>query len=901
MKSELLHIVLIEDNPSDAKLFELSLRKSMPGGFNLIACGNLDEGRKFLENNSTDVIVLDLSLPDSTGLSGFEFLHGAFPDLPIIVLTGSDNELSGISAVKQGAQDFLVKGKIEGQTLIRSITYGIERNRFLRELTHNSQKLEEAEITAKIGSWEQNMESGYTHWSPGMYPLLEFDNPTEKKPDQSILQFVDPRDQQRIRDEQKKVLAQEGFSERSNFWIITKKGNSKYLSAYIRKRIDEKGKLSGIYGTLQDISEMKKMQDQLKRSEAQYRNLVEESGNMLYTTDTYGYFTFVNKKFRDIFGAAVQEFTTLSFDLIATEEWRQIAKDHYRNQHQHKIPQTTIEIPVTAGDGSEIWVQLVTTLVTKRGTITGFQTVVHDITDVVKANREMQRAAQLAEEAREMQKSFLANMSHEIRTPLNAILGFSNILKTSRLDSGQVEYVDAITISGENLLGIINDILDFSKIESGNLTIEYESLHLPSLLQNIKRVLQEKAHEKSLWLNINLEADVPEWIKADKIRMNQILLNLCANAIKFTDTGGVDIACKILSTGGENSLIEFRVKDSGIGIPPEKHELIFERFKQADNHTNRKYGGTGLGLSITRKLVELMEGRISVESMSGAGSTFIVTLPLETTPALPEQVEKKRELMPIIAPGVRILLAEDNDLNQKYALKILQKAGVYAEVVNNGQEALELLKERSFHLILMDLQMPVMDGYVATSFIRNVLKLATPIIAMTAHSMSEERKNCLSKGMDDYISKPFKPQELLGKIKSYTVSVPQTRDVDTLAEKVTQRNGVDHHSLQFDLDTLREISDDDDDFVEESIRMVLKGLPADLNALDLCIQESGYDQGRKIAHKLKSSFGLFNAPLGMELCDSIERNADPTQMLGLFEELSGYSRQFISELKSILS
>ena len=385
-----------------------------------------------------------------------------------------------------------------------------------------------------------------------------------------------------------------------------------------------------------------------------------------------------------------------------------------------------------------------------------------DINKREKLEKELLITQKKAQDAANIKEQFMANMSHEIRTPLNAIIGFNNRLIKTKLDDEQQEYVAAVQSSGENLLTIINDILDFSKIEAGMVSIEKIRFNLQSLLQSVCTMFFIQAKERNVDLKLHLSEKTPHLILGDPNRLTQILINLIGNALKFTHHGKVDIFVDVNYEDSKNTTIEFKIKDTGIGISEEKISEIFERFTQAKSDTSRKYGGTGLGLSIVKKLVELQSGTITVTSKKDEGTTFKFMIPYKKAPLLePEQKTKQQQhTLPSLKNAVKILIVEDNLLNQKLAGFMLKDFGFAFDICENGKLAVEKLKHDVYDLILMDIQMPEMDGYEATGFIRDKLVLKLPIIAMTAHALPGERDKCISLGMTDYISKPIKENVL---------------------------------------------------------------------------------------------------------------------------------------------
>jgi signal transduction histidine kinase/ActR/RegA family two-component response regulator len=382
---------------------------------------------------------------------------------------------------------------------------------------------------------------------------------------------------------------------------------------------------------------------------------------------------------------------------------------------------------------------------------------------------------QKAEESTQLKETFLANMSHEIRTPMNAIIGFSDLLSKSDLVVKDMEYVKVIRSASENLLIVINDILDISKIEAGMMAFEERNFSVAETFKLIDEMLIERAREKKLKLIFNCDKNVPPVLLGDNTRLIQVLINLIGNAIKFTEQGEIEVGVKIFENKDnqynedENILLEFSISDTGIGIPQDKLEHIFERFRQAESSTTRKYGGTGLGLSIAKQLVELQGGTLSVKSEFGVGSVFSFCIPYKKSTQdkiAMNIVEKKYDMAEI--NNLKILLVEDNPLNIKLVSSLFSENRFKLQVAENGSLCIEKLKEIQFDIVLMDVEMPVMNGYEATKIIREELKKSIPIIAMTANAMSGEREKCLSFGMSEYISKPINANLLFEKIYELT-------------------------------------------------------------------------------------------------------------------------------------
>ena len=477
-----------------------------------------------------------------------------------------------------------------------------------------------------------------------------------------------------------------------------------------------------------------------------------------------------------------------------------------------------------------------------------------------KISRRMEHKLMLAkvtsDEANRVQEIFFANMSHEIRTPLNGVIGMTNLLSNTSLSAEQRDYVNTIKESSANLLVIINDILDISKIKMGKIVFEDVNFNLDTLVKNSINPLQFIAKEKGVILKASIDNDIPPYLCFDTVRLNQILTNLLSNAIKFTHTGKIDLIINLQEQYATDNTLEFIVKDTGIGIPKDKLNSIVESFTQASDDTTRKYGGTGLGLSIVKQLIELQGGNIKVKSEMGLGTTFTFYLSIKTginqnkgNTAIEEKLDLK---------GIKILVAEDNLVNQKVIQLTLTKWNAGVTIVNDGNEAIEKLNRGLFDIVLMDLQMPILNGFEATKRIRLSTEkqyCAIPIIAMTASALSGEKEKCIANGMNDYVSKPFEPIELYNKIK---VSMSEKATTSFIEKPV------------IDILKLKEITEADNESIRSILRIYIKETPKMLDELQSKLKTNELTAVKTVAHKLKSSIGLLGMQKAFKALDKIE-------------------------------
>jgi PAS domain S-box-containing protein len=526
--------------------------------------------------------------------------------------------------------------------------------------------------------------------------------------------------------------------------------------------------------------------EDLDEEKDRYNNLIANLNQVVFQFDHRGHWIFLNQAWSEMTGFSVSECLEKSFLQFMHKEDRKRHLVALKELLVGNLESYKMDIRILSKDGSFRWGGvLARRTFNRQKEVIGVAGTITDITDRKKADDEIIAAKEAAVVASHAKTAFLANMSHEIRTPMNGIIGMASLLLQTSLDKKQLDYVETIKNSSSNLLDLINDILDFSKIEAGKLELEKIPFNLNQVLKDTIEVLRFSAVQNETEIVMNVDPHTPEYVIGDPVRFRQVLTNLMTNAIKFTPKGKVKIFSRVLESKDSTIKLEFSVKDNGIGIAEDSLQKIFEVFSQADNSTTRKFGGTGLGLSICDRLVKLMGGDIRVKSRLRKGSTFTVSMnfnhvdfslrPQDTKMGLSLQFPKFEKT----EKSGRILIAEDNLINQKVFLGILSTTQHHLDIVENGEMAVEALKKNNYDLVLMDCQMPVMDGYEATKAIRTIEAKSNshpiPIIAVTAHAVATEKEKCEKVGMDDYLSKPIVPTKLLSIIDKWMKPVDQRR------------------------------------------------------------------------------------------------------------------------------
>jgi PAS domain S-box-containing protein len=640
----------------------------------------------------------------------------------------------------------------------------------------------------------------------------------------------------------------------------------------------------------------------LRETEARYRQLVETSTDVVWRIDSSGRFTFLNNASEQVFGWKPEQLVGRPFATIADPA----SADRDRGAIAHMLSGDELsgyETISKHATGGRIHLKISGRPVRDpSGLVVGVQGIAHDISLEV-ATREALRVARVtAEQADAAKSAFLANMSHEIRTPMTGILGTADLILDGDLSAEQRRAVELIVASGETLLTIINDILDLSKIEAGQLELEDAPLDLHELMQGTVSLMSHGARAKNIDVVLEIRNDVPRFVRGDPTRIRQVLTNLLSNAIKFTSAGSVVVSVASLSRDGDARRLRFGVRDTGIGIAPDAVQRIFEPFRQADVSTTRNYGGTGLGLSISRRLVDMMGGTLEVASVLAEGSEFHFTLTMVATGQSADQGVTRRPAAPAMRKALRILIAEDNPVNQEVAATMLRRRGHHVDIVGNGREAVAAVADQSYDVVLMDLQMPILDGIQATIEIRaHEADERVPIIALTANAAGGEVDRCIAAGMDDYVPKPFRAADLIAAVESVTApaetGAPPRRSGVIAAPKAVV--GADVEALRAELR---------DAGAEDALGAVLTvfvgDAPIRMAVINDAIAARDMHRIERAAHAYKSSAGTIRAAELADLLQDLERTAkigDMTEIVVLRDRIIAAHETVVAQLRTWLA
>ncbi|UTW63945.1 PAS domain S-box protein [bacterium SCSIO 12741] len=639
------------------------------------------------------------------------------------------------------------------------------------------------------------------------------------------------------------------------FPILDSEGNELWIGQNVRT-LFEGDQIAGFHAVARDISEKHHFIHQIKESENKYLGIISNMNLGLLEVDQNEIIRFANQRLCEMSGYERNELIGKNArELFLPENKRQAAIKVNERRKAGKSDAYEAEI-ITKQKKKKWWLISGAPLRDREGVVEGSIGIHLDITEQKELEESLKESKRIAEESSAAKELFLANMSHEIRTPMHGIIGMSRLLQNAPLNTREKQYLEAIQNSSRTLLEIINDILDLSKVNSGKLELQNAPFSLSQLMAGALTGAEYLAAEKDLILSSNTdEMDENLVLVGDGILLHRILTNLLSNAIKFTPDGEVRLSCKMELKDTKTVLAHFEVKDTGMGIPKDRLESIFESFERVESKDRPAIPGTGLGLTICRQLVQIQQGKIWVESEEGKGSSFFVTIPYPL--GKPEDLGHKEEKEDLVydLSGLKILLAEDNRINQVLASSILEEYRVSVTLADNGKRALEILEQENFDLILMDIQMPEMNGIETTEVIRNQMELPIPILALTANAFKEDSENYLRAGMNDYLSKPFDADQLIEKVGSLTgrkrLQVKSGKERDLAASEPEEE-------LLYNLEKIHEISRGNDDFVNRMINLFVQEIPKSLEALEKHLEQEDWASIKQVAHSINPSVQMMN-------------------------------------------
>jgi len=625
--------------------------------------------------------------------------------------------------------------------------------------------------------------------------------------------------------------------------LVQPDGSSKFILRNMYPVQGNDGSVDLVIGYGIDISVIKNIQRQIQESEKKYRDVIDNSLALIVTHDMEGKFISVNPMMNRVYGYEAEEMIGHPLTNFLPEKDRLLFETEYLDKIRVQKNFSGI-FKVVHKNGNIVYTLFNNFLKEEPGKepyVIGFAV---DITERIKAEKELKRAKKITEELAQSKQNFLANMSHEIRTPMNAIMGMAGQLGKTNLNKDQLFYLDTIRSASDNLLVIINDILDLSKIEAGKLSLENIGFSPREIVERAMQVMKHKAKEKGLAFTSDCShSTLSPVLLGDPFRLSQVLLNLISNAIKFTDKGSVDVSCTVLESSETQQKIKFIVKDTGIGMDKAFAEKLFQKFSQEDESVTRKYGGTGLGMSICKELVKMMGGSIYVKSEKGKGTAVIfeITFHKGSLLNLPQKSTVKTDTH--IISGKKILIADDNQINRMVAAAMLKSYDPVLIQAADGAEALEKIKEHQPDIVLMDVQMPELDGIEATKIIRNTISPTLPVIALTALAIKGDEQKCRDAGMSDYLSKPFEEAQLVNMVSKWLDE--QEAAVNIIAEK-----GRPVQPL-FSLSKIEALAQGVPDFVDEMIDVFIEQAALSVQQMQTAFENGDTDTIKKVAHRLK--------------------------------------------------
>ncbi|HAO06936.1 MAG TPA: hypothetical protein DCQ50_08090 [Chryseobacterium sp.] len=629
----------------------------------------------------------------------------------------------------------------------------------------------------------------------------------------------------------------------------------------------------------EQLKERKRAQDNIKRQEEKYRNIIANMNLGLIEVDNDEIVRYANQSFCNVSGFELDEIigknpSQLFVQGEANQEFIQ-----EQIELREKGISSVYQLPIKNKRGELRWWAISgAPNYDDHGNLLGSIGIHLDITDQKRLEEDLKQEKSKAIEASKAKEVFLANMSHEIRTPLNAIIGFLRELKRLDLTTTQNQFVENSFNAAQHLLSIINNILDISKIESGEMSLDNTVFSLKECISDIISILQPKARQKKILLKARFSDDLFSAFKADALKIKQILYNIIGNSLKFTNVGEICLECKVIKDFSNHQKLEICITDTGIGMSEEYVKHIFKKFNQEDSSISRKYGGTGLGMAITRELIHLMKGEIKIKSKKNVGTE--ISIFLDMNKSIEKSESKNIEVKEHISiEGTRVLLVEDNELNQLVAENSLTHFGCEVTKADNGKMAVDILSKQQFDIILMDIQMPELDGIEATKILRQEFRLGTPIIALTANAFKTEIDNCIAAGMNSYITKPFDEDELL-KIIYKNIKMQSNLEI----------NNSEEEKILYDLRNIQALSRGNDDFIQKMLSIFITQTQETIPMVEKAFEEKNYAEIARLIHRIKPSIegvGIYSIKETVKDLEvkSKEQQADFPELYTMFLEV----------------
>jgi two-component system, sensor histidine kinase len=628
------------------------------------------------------------------------------------------------------------------------------------------------------------------------------------------------------------------------------------------------GKYSGHLWHYTDVTERKRAEQALIFREEKYRSIIANMNLGMIEVDLSEKILFANNSFCEMSGFSLNELLyKRPTDMFLMGQNAEVLQQ--KNELRRQGASDAYEVVVRNKRGeARWWLVSGAPLYNDIGTLIGSIGIHLDITPQKELELSLEKARKEALYSAEAKETFLANMSHELRTPLNGIMGMVRELMRKSINETESKQLESVFFAADHLLNILNDILDLSRIDAGKLQIEKIGFKFSETILRAVDVINSKAEEKGIKILQELPEEANEILLGDPHRIKQILINIIGNSIKFTESGYIKIQMSMEKFSGDQRWVRIRIKDTGIGMDPGFMKNLFKKFVQEDSSIVRKFGGTGLGLSITKELIELMGGAIAVQSEKGVGTEMTLTFPFKTgnESDLPETVD--HSVLPTgIIQGYKVLLVEDNELNQQVASMTLSHFGLQVEIANNGREAVDILSEKTFDIVLMDVQMPILDGYEAARIIRNELQLEVPIIALTANALKGESDKCLSAGMNDFITKPFDEGTMLKTMAKWLKS----KSLELAGADLESKKSDEVTSPLYDLGKLESISRGDYTFIKKVLGIFVDQTPSAIQEIKLTGSTGDYETMGKIAHRIKPSLDNLGIKTMFQVIRDIEK------------------------------